>query len=364
MRIVQVVNYAGYDRGGAERLACDLHDDLRSNGMSASIVSLEAGWSDPDHSAWALDASSPYSPASPVRLARYCRHILADADVVHAHLFPATLHVAILKAIGAIRAPCIMTEHNTTNRRRGRFLGRALDRFVYDRFDRVAAISQGVADALTQHLPDMKARVDVVRNGARLSFQHMPECRPRSVAPVIISVGRLVHQKNYETALDALSRLSDIPFRYVVLGDGPDREALVSRAKRLGICDRVEFRGHVDDVDAALAGADIFLIPSRWEGFGLAAVEAMNVGLPVIASDVPGLREVVGTDGKCARLVAPEDPGGVADAIASLLASREVRHQMGCNGFERSLQFDRSAMTKRYMELYAEVQLGKVPAVA
>ena len=82
--------------------------------------------------------------------------------------------------------------------------------------------------------------------------------------------------------------------------------------KSLGLEGKVRFLGHVDDVRGLLKKADIFLIPSRWEGFGLAAVEAMNAGLPVIASDVAGLREIVGRTPPSGLLVNPEKPGEIA----------------------------------------------------
>ena len=117
----------------------------------------------------------------------------------------------------------------------------------------------------------------------------------------------------------------------------------------------MSFEGHRADVRPYLAAADVLLLPSLWEGFGLAAVEALNAGLPVVASDVPGLREVVGPTGDCGILVNPESASSIADALARLLNSPEARIDMGRRGFERARQFDKAEMTKAYVSLYRQL---------
>ena len=139
----------------------------------------------------------------------------------------------------------------------------------------------------------------MISNGCELFFDAPPERAHDPVTPTILSIGRLTGAKNHEAALQALAGLTDRDFRYVLLGDGEERERLIALAAELGLSDRVTFAGHRSDIRPYLLDADMFLLPSLWEGFGLAAVEAMNAGLPVIASDVPGLSEVVGPQGEC-----------------------------------------------------------------
>ena len=91
------------------------------------------------------------------------------------------------------------------------------------------------------------------------------------------------------------------------------------------------------------------------EGFGLAAVEGMNAGLPVVASDIAGLREVVGTDGTCALLVSPEEPREIAKALATLIADAKKRQSMGMAAFQRAALFDKRLMSDKYITAYHSV---------
>ncbi len=120
-------------------------------------------------------------------------------------------------------------------------------------------------------------------------------------ATVLVATGRLVGQKNHATAIGALALLSGV--HLIIAGDGPDQAALESQAQRLGVFDRLHLIGAVDraDLGDVLAAGNIYVFPSIWETFGLAGVEATMAGMPVVAADLPVLREVLSTG----------DPGGV-----------------------------------------------------
>jgi glycosyltransferase involved in cell wall biosynthesis len=108
---------------------------------------------------------------------------------------------------------------------------------------------------------------------------------------------------------------------FAIAGDGPDRAALESRAAQLGVSSRVRFLGHRRDVPALLAVADLFVLPSLYEGFPLSVLEAMAAGVPVVATAVGGTDELVSSD--TGTLVAPADPRALADGIRTVLADRE-----------------------------------------
>lgn len=358
MRVIQVINHAGLNRGGAERLARGLHEALRARGIDARLIALEACETEGLDGAESLGFASPYDPRATVALGRRLRALAGPGDVVHVHLFPASAHVAALRAAGRIAAPCLFTEHNTSNRRRARRWGRAADRAVYARYATVAAISRGTEAALLAAYPELQGRTCVVENGAVLRFS-APLHRMAREAVTILSVGRLVAQKNYPAALLAVTLLGDRPWRYVICGDGPERPRLEALIGELGIADRVELRGHVTEIGPELEAADIFLMPSAWEGFGLAAVEAMNAALPLVVSDVPGLREVTGTDGACATLVPPDDTDAIARALAALAESPETRQKMGEAGFARASDFGMEKMTDSYLACYRTLLEGR-----
>ncbi|MHA6730804.1 glycosyltransferase [Devosia sp. A369] len=140
-----------------------------------------------------------------------------------------------------------------------------------------------------------------------------------SLAPLLVTAGRLAEQKNHQLAVAALAELPTA--HLVIAGDGPLRPELLQQAGRLGVAARLHLVGHLDR--SALAGlmaeADAFVFPSRWESFGLVAVEAGMAGLPVIAADLPVLREVLAPAGTVA-FHPVDDASALAEAVRVLLA--------------------------------------------
>ena len=135
---------------------------------------------------------------------------------------------------------------------------------------------------------------------------------------VLLNTGRLTNQKNQSVLIRALAQVSSV--RLVVAGEGPLRSEYRALARQLGVADRLHLLGDVtrDDIADLLAAADLFVFPSTWETFGLAAVEALMAGLPIVASDLPVLREVLSADGNAAAAFAPPfDTTAWARAIAS-----------------------------------------------
>ena len=167
-------------------------------------------------------------------------------------------------------------------------------------------------------------------------------------------MGRLHKIKNYEMALRALALLDGVDFEYRIAGVGSEEIRRKKLCDELHLNDRVTFCGYVQDVAEFLNDADVFLITSLWEGFGLAAVEAMNAGLPIIASDVAGLREIVGDGGQCGFLVDPPDAAAIADAIGELNDSG-LRNRLGKSAFKRSLNYSKERMLDGYVAEYASL---------
>lgn len=352
MRVVQVINHFGLDRGGAERLAFTLHCDLLEAGVDAHLLAIER-CTGQALQAQCMGFTSPRDPRVLGRLSTELRRRITPDTVVHAHLFPATLHVSALQRMGFLRAPCSMTEHNTWNRRRGHRGLRWLDRAVYRGFDRIIAISDQTQDALLESYPSLFDRTQTILNGATLNFGQMPQRDKERATPCLLSLARLTEQKNLGNVLQALALLKDRQWRYVMAGEGPNASALKKLAQDLGLSGRVSFPGQVMDVPPLLAEADIFLMPSRWEGFGLAAVEAMNAGLPVVASTVPGLREVVAPAGN--PVVDPDDVAGLAAEIANLLDDPTRRARLGVAGFAQATKYEKANMTAQYLSLWSEM---------
>jgi glycosyltransferase involved in cell wall biosynthesis len=134
-------------------------------------------------------------------------------------------------------------------------------------------------------------------------------------SPLVLAVGRLVEQKNHALAIRALASVPDTTL--VIVGDGPFRSTLERTAQEAGVADRVVFAGLRPDARALMGAADAIVLPSRWEGLPLTALEALASGTPLVATAVRGVRELV-VDGQDALLV-PEDPSALATALRRVL---------------------------------------------
>jgi glycosyltransferase involved in cell wall biosynthesis len=196
--------------------------------------------------------------------------------------------------------------------------------------------------------------VEVVRNGIT-----DPGRPPRPTGPIdtIVIVGRLVEPKNTHVALQALAGLARRSMRpaMVVAGDGPERASLEALVQSLGLAAQVRFTGFVDDVSPLLGGNAIFVMPSRSEGIPIALLEAMAHGLPIVASRVGGIPEVV-QDTREALLVPPDDVNALEVALARLLTDQAQARALGEAARARyEADFRVEAMRDRYADLYARV---------
>ena len=232
-------------------------------------------------------------------------------------------------------------------------------RYALDRADHVTATGLRLAEATLRYVPRTKP-VTIVPYGVELGrFQPAARNGAHQSDVVVGSVARLSQEKGLDVLLRATARLIDsgVPLRIVLAGDGPERARLQRLAERLGIAERVEFRGEVphERVPAVLAELDIFVLPSRAEGFGVAAVEAQAMELPVVASRVHGLPDVV-EEGRTGLLVPPGDVAALAAAIGRLSADGGLRADMGRAGralVERRYRWEENAaqMERLYQHL-------------
>jgi glycosyltransferase involved in cell wall biosynthesis len=180
-----------------------------------------------------------------------------------------------------------------------------------------------------------------------------PQAPLERVVPRLISVGRLAAPKDWSTLLSALAGLEPAAFaEAVIVGDGPERERVEDELARRSLDGRLRLLGERHDVPRLLAHADVFVLASHSEGLPLSVIEAMAAGLPVVASDVGGLRELV-RDGETGTLVSPGDPTALADALRPLLADRALRRRLGWAGRERAKElFDLPRFQRIHLELY------------
>ena len=179
----------------------------------------------------------------------------------------------------------------------------------------------------------------------------------RKEHPTVVSVGRLTSEKGHIVLLRAMARVMvDVPgARLVICGEGDQEGVLKKESETLGIARAVSFVGFTADVRPVLAAADVFAMPSLSEGLGVAALEAMAMAKPVVASSVGGLRESV-ADGVTGLLVPSGDHLALAAAVTALLEKPELAQTLGQAGRERVLaQFDRGPIIDRVLAVYRDV---------
>jgi glycosyltransferase involved in cell wall biosynthesis len=280
------------------------------------------------------------------------RQIAEDGvEIVQSHLPGANFWGLLLQMRGV--CPVIPTIHNNQEFRYGRedqaWRARLRQRAYVEMLRRcpaVVAVSEEVRTSLGADLgltPGELARVRVIANGVEI-----PEALDPVLAqqvrtkygipkgdPLVISAGRMSEQKNHVLLLEAILRLrrAGVRCRAMIAGDGPLRAFLERRIDEMGIADQVVLPGNVRDLTELMQGADVFVLPSLWEGLPLVLLEAMACGLPVVGTRIRGVAEVV-EDGVSGLLVEPGDVGAMAKAIANLLGSAQRRAAFGAAGLE------------------------------
>jgi len=216
--------------------------------------------------------------------------------------------------------------------------------------DAVVAVSEAVARCVV----DGKARV--IHAGSSVPSR-LPSRRPTGPELVIGTAGRLVELKGIEYLLSAAARLlNEFPnLRLEIAGSGPQREKLEALAADAGLGEQVRFLGWIDDIRSVLSRWDVFVMPSLEEGFPIAALDAMAAALPVVASRVGGVPELI-EDGTTGWLVPPRDVESLTSRLRILLSDPDLRANMGASGYARVRDhFSTAQMTQSFAILYDEL---------
>ena len=296
----------------------------------------------------------------PLRLARLFRR--TRTDVVHTRNAEAFFYGVLAAKLAGVRR-VVHSEHGRVlpDTRRRMAAQRLLLRFT----DAAFAVSEQLRRDLVSHLGVCEGRFEVIYNGvdvARVARADRASARRALGAAadelVVGSVGRLVPVKNYGLLVRAFARVAGAtarPMRLVLIGDGPERASLAAAAEAHGVAARTALLGHREDVAELLVGLDAFVLPSVSEGMSNTLLEAMAAGVPVVASDVGGNREIV-ADGRSGLLFASGDEAQLAAHLRGLLEDPGRRAQLGSAGHDRVVrEFSMNAMIRNYEALYERV---------
>jgi len=361
MRVLNVISQLGF--GGAELMTIEVSRRMSAQGVAVSILVL--GPCEPALVARIVGAgldlvqqpTAPWSPSNPWCIWRLVR--AGGFDVVHVHLFP-SLYWAALASVFAPGATCwIYTEHSTSNRRRGRGWLKPIESWMYGRYATIACINQDVRAALAAWLPGL-TRLVVVENGVDLArfADAVPVARDALDATesdtVVLMAGAFRTEKNQAGLVRSLLHLPE-DYRLVLAGTGPELERVRALTAELGLGGRVRFLGAVDGIERVMKAADVYVLPSLFEGFGLSAVEAAAAGLPVVYADVEGLNAVFAGAGVA---VDPSSPRSIADGIRAATCSVADRSRLARSAQTVAQRYDIGRTVERYQAAYSACSDG------
>lgn len=364
MKILHVVE--NLERGGLERLVVDLATLQRDAGHDVEVACLF------DRGMLAAELDAARIPVAAcgkrdgldVPALRRLRSLLSRArgGVLHTHNATAHYHARL--------AGAGLPWRRVVNTRHGMGAGAARDRkewlyrLTMPRTDVVAAVCEAARERFAAQDVAPRGRLVAVPNGIRIErfTRADPQVRDALAASLglgagarlIGSVGRLNPVKDHAMLLQAFELVhAAMPEAALVLvGDGPARGMLEAAARASGAHARVRFLGDREDVAALLAGFELFALSSRSEGYSVALLEACAAGLPVVATDVGGNREIV-ADGRNGRLVPAGDAAGYAEALLELLRDRPLAARMGTAGHAWAVaRGSLQSMAARYQALY------------
>lgn len=351
MKALHVIDSLG--RGGAEQVLLTILPELARQGCACAVAvrrgpydlapELEAQGIPVHH----LPETHKWNLAQQARnIARVARQM--QADVVHAHLYFPAVSVAVMRHLHLHPARTFVTFHNmayagANKTGPGLWLKRTLARWLYPRgYDGMFGVSRAVADHYGQAL-----------GLTGIAVSHNPIALPTAIpvlpgpvsGPRLVVPGRLVPEKGHQDLIQALTRLKT-PISVVFAGGGPLRETLSQAAPSVQITGTLTHEQMLGQIGLA----DLVVIPSRYEGFGLTALEAMALARPVIATRAGGLPEVLGDTG---LLVPVGDPVQLARAIQTLLADPDHCKRLGAAGQARAFgQFSAPVIAARLLAHY------------
>lgn len=346
--------------GGAERVLAAIVDGTRSAGWAATILNPFASRDDltllRDLVGPTIDVRGR-RPASLAAIPTVEWWLLSQLRslrpaIVHAHLFHAEVLVAALPRRFVPAKRIITHHHGDILARENRVIDDRVERVALRRYDRVIAVSESVERFLAEHHGLRQPRLHRIDNG----WSGHPIHRDRSPrAPTVIAIGNLRPEKGHDVLLRAIAVVQrSIPgVRLLLVGDGERRAALEGLAAELGVTSGVEFLGYFDDVFPLLARADVFAFPSRSEPFGIVALEAMAAGLPIVASDVGGIPEIV-RPGVNGLLVPPQDVDALAAALVDVLTDPDAA-ELGRRGKALAEGRRMERTVRSYGTLYEEL---------
>ncbi|MFO0757466.1 MAG: glycosyltransferase [Byssovorax sp.] len=352
LRIVHTMS--SLQGGGMEHFVVRLANAQRRRGHEASILALQGGPLGEQAEKLGIPVEVLGGARTLPRVLKGAlRSMLLRPDVVHAHN-PTAVHYGVLFKLMSF-SRLVVTDH--------RGILREPTTVEWLLTDAVIAVSRDTARRSTAA---KSIDVQVIYNGITPVAPKRSRAEVRAELglgdqPVALHVGNLLPVKAHDVLVKAIGLVRDrgIPLTLLAAGQGPELENIQALCRSLGLGeDRVRLLGYRGDVPDLLGASDMFVLPSRMEGVPLAVLEAMSHALPIVASKVGGLPEIVG-EGAQGFLVPPEDESSLAAALGKLAQDPALRSRLGESGRARAIaEFSFEEMTSKYDALYARLLGG------
>ncbi len=352
------------DGGGSQRTLVNLAGALPRDRFTATLA---AGRTDGPARDWIanhvplVDLNAPRLrwTLTPLRgrVKRERPHILFSS-------MPDANVAASLAVAGLHSPPGLILRETNSHRYRGDlgWLRRKLIGWAYARADAVVALSEGVREELVEdcaldpghtvtiHNPVDVAGIAAATQAVKDSIQEVP-----LNGPLIVGCGRLHRQKGFDLLIEAFADLDDAKARLVILGEGPEREALEALVRSRRVADRVLMPGFESHPGKWLAQATLFVLPSRWEGFGHVLVEALAAGVPVVSAWAPHGPADILNDGETGLMVPTGNAAALGAAIDRLLIDKGLRGRLAEAGRKTAERFSLPVIAGRYGELIENI---------
>jgi N-acetyl-alpha-D-glucosaminyl L-malate synthase BshA len=313
---------------------------------------------------YAMFHHQPYTLALASKIAQVAkRH---EVPVVHAHYaIPHTIAAHLAREMLDGQTSVVTTLHGTDITIVGLDPSyRDIVTYALNASNAVTAVSQFLRDSTRREFP-FKGAIDVIPNFVAPEVFHPDQPEAKAIRECYAPEGKalLIHVSNYRTVKRApvaceifASVRAEAPAHMLMIGEGPDRAKTEECAERLEISEDVTFIDSTLELPPYLAASDVMLMPSQSESFGLAALEAMACGTPVVASAIGGLPEVI-DDGVDGQLLPPEDAAGMAEAVLALLNDRSRLERMSqAAAAKPQVRFPRDEQVDKYLDVYCRAR--------
>lgn len=361
MRIIHIIN--SLHTGGAEKLLLETIPLYNKKGIKTDVLLLNGSDSpflkqleeQKCCTIFSLGKGSVYNPFLIFKIIPF----LKKYDIVHVHLFPAQYWVVLAKILSFSNVKLLFTEHSTTNTRLENKFFKRIDKFSYRHFTKIVCITKEVFLILKEHTGMPTNRFEIILNGVQVdNFKDAVKIRKTTINSAIDKEDKLIIMvagfrlgKGHTTLIKTMKLLPN-DTKLLLVGDGVQKNECEKLVEDLKLEKKVLFLGVRLDVNRLLKTADIVVLASDYEGLSLSSIEGMASGNPFVASNVPGLREVVKGAGV---LFENRNEVDLANKIQELLDDNLFYKEVSEKCKERAAQYDISIMVEKHLNLYKNI---------